>query len=817
MDSIRRICLLAALIFAGSISKAQPKVEYLGPLQGENSGQPGFAYQGMDIYRNHMVSCQNQGIATVYRLKGKEFIALGQFHLASFHKYNHANVASFGVEKVSGEDPLPVLYVSQCHKKPIDGRKDVLYAERIAADFSSSELVQTIFYDDVNHDFGYALQWVIDRKHKMLYGYGNTVDNSDHANRHRIIKFRLPSLSEGPLVVLKAEDALENYLIEDESDFRFNPIGQGLYIRNGRLYMPTGVGKAETPSILFIWDLKKHQMRSLDLSLKTTGEFEDISYHKGRFYIQGQDGIFRLRLGRKAGREGFDWHSLVPAPVYDAHPEYIELYEKAWELSYQHIDTIPGIPAPVYMDEAHRSDRIWIWDTAFMGHFCKYCPSIFPGVKSLDNFYGILLSDENTPLPKVLGNEHCGKDQGKMLEFRIHHADNPPIMAWTEYEYAKQTGSKSRLKKIFTKDRYLQRWFGMFDAFDPAVKPYGATEKVLLRKYDEGYAWGGCQSGMDNTPRGRSSAPSIRPVCPNNPDLRWVDALAQQGLSALYMSRIAALLGQREEQEHWEAVHASLSAKLNELYWDEADAFYYDIFPDGQKCKVPTIASWWPVLAGMSGEDRAAKMISHLGDSLSFGGFLPTPSLSRSDPDFLDDGGYWRGSIWLPTTYMALKATDLSGDYALARRISARLLECMYRTYKEFSPHTIWECYSPTSYEPAKNKKAEWVRPDFCGWSALGPISIFIEDLIGIKEADGYSNTLLCDFEKNPEGKAGVLGYRFGNVVCNIVASAKAIEVESNRPFTLIADGCSYEVKAGKHSYPRRTSAEEPAQACSQD
>jgi glycogen debranching enzyme len=256
---------------------------------------------------------------------------------------------------------------------------------------------------------------------------------------------------------------------------------------------------------------------------------------------------------------------------------------------------------------------------------------------------------------------------------------------------------------------------------------------------------------------------------------------------------------------------------LNDLYWDEADAFYYDMFPDGQKCKVPTIASWWPVLAEMSGEDRAAKMKSHLGDSLSFGGFLPTPSLSRSDPDFLDDGGYWRGSIWLPTTYMALKATDLCGDYGLARRISSRLLECMYRPYKEFSPHTIWECYSPTSYEPAKNKKAEWVRPDFCGWSALGPIAVFIEDVIGVKAADAYANTLLCDFEKNPEGKAGVLGYRFGNVVCNIVASAKAIEVEANRPFTLIADGCSYEVKAGKHSYPRRISAGEPAQACSQD
>jgi hypothetical protein len=95
------------------------------------------------------------------------------------------------------------------------------------------------------------------------------------------------------------------------------------------------------------------------------------------------------------------------------------------------------------------------------------------------------------------------------------------------------------------------------------------------------------------------------------------------------------------------------------------------------------------------------------------------------------------------------------------------------------------------------------VRPDFCGWSALGPISVFIEDVIGVKEADGFENTLLCDFEKHPKGRVGVRGYRFGAVVCDIIASEKAIEVESNRPFSLMADGRTFKVKAGKNSFPR--------------
>ena len=293
---MKKLSLLTFLLLLSVCALSQPKVDFMGPLQGLEGGHSGYSYQGMDISGHYMLSCQNKGVATIYRVQGKKFTFVSQFHLASYNDLNHANVASFGTEKVNRRDPLPVAYVSQCHKKPIDGRKDLLYVERILPDFSGSELVQTIFYDDVNHDFGYALQWVVDRKNKMLYGYGNTVNNSDPANRHRIIKFRLPKLSDGAFITLKPEDALENYLIEDVSGFSFNPIGQGLYIHKGKLYMPTGLGKADKPSILYIWDLGNRSMQTLDLQEVTTGEFEDISRIGRYFYIQGQDGLFRLKI-----------------------------------------------------------------------------------------------------------------------------------------------------------------------------------------------------------------------------------------------------------------------------------------------------------------------------------------------------------------------------------------------------------------------------------------------------------------------------------------------------------------------------------------
>jgi len=287
--------LATSVALFSSLTLSAQKADYLGQLQGENHKQKGYSYQGMDVYGNYLVSLQDRGVATIYKLSGRNFKKLSQFHIGSYGEFNHSNVLSFGYEKYDKADPFPLAYISHCHRKPFKDMKDVLYVERIAPDMQSSTVVQTIFYDDRNKDFGYALQWVIDRPNRLLYGYGNTIDNSNPANRHRVIKFRLPSLSDGELVVLKPEDALENYLIEEVSGFSFNPIGQGLYVLKNKLYMPTGDAKYATPSILYIWDLAGKSMEVVDLSQCTAGELEDISIYRGRFIVQGQDGLFIIK------------------------------------------------------------------------------------------------------------------------------------------------------------------------------------------------------------------------------------------------------------------------------------------------------------------------------------------------------------------------------------------------------------------------------------------------------------------------------------------------------------------------------------------
>ncbi|MGN0234542.1 MAG: hypothetical protein ACI4B5_09000 [Bacteroidaceae bacterium] len=274
------------------------KVQLVGALQGAMQGTRQESFQGMEVYGDFVLSAQNRGWLTIYNYDGKQFKRIVEpFKMNCFDEVNHSNVVSLSRYRYDESDPLPLLYVSQCARQPWQGKKDVLFVERVAPDLKSTKTVQTICFQDDSHLFGYALQWVIDRENDMLYGYGNTVNNEDAANQHRIVKFRLPKVDDGEdgLVTLTEKDLLENYLVEDTFNRPFMPIGQGLFIRNGQLFMPTGIGSDKHPSILYVWDLKTRTMQNvIDLSRATHGELEDCAAWGNSLLLQTQGNLFRL-------------------------------------------------------------------------------------------------------------------------------------------------------------------------------------------------------------------------------------------------------------------------------------------------------------------------------------------------------------------------------------------------------------------------------------------------------------------------------------------------------------------------------------------
>ena len=525
-------------------------------------------------------------------------------------------------------------------------------------------------------------------------------------------------------------------------------------------------------------DSSEESKKSADIVC--TGEHDELTIQK---VLDGSDWVDTMGNAAEPLKPSFD-RALIPQPVFDAEPGYVELYWKAWEQAYAHVKWQKGLVQPLYMDEGLWDDTIWIWDSEFMVMFCKYAPKLFPGIQTLDNFYYTMLEDSGSSL-------------------RIQHPDNPPFFAWVENDYYKITGDRDHIRELLLDKKFPQRYWDLFPTLSPERKLQFDHYPIALKYKGIGYEWSGISSGMDNTPRTRAGKGML-----------WVDAISQQALSALYISRLAKVAGDGATAREFEKKWKELRGIVNKYYWDDSDGCYYDIVsaPSGETASVADVqaspsawrttgiltpASFWPMLAEIPSKAQARRMTEFALRPDKLGGEVPWVTVSRDDPDFdANDGWYWRGSMWLPTAYMGIKALEKYGFQEAADTTAEKVLSWMLRTYCDYEPHTIWECYSPTAPTPSSNH-GKRVRPDFCGWSALGPISLFIENVLGFHDIDASSRTVRWDIRH--DCRHGLNNLTFGDTTTDLLydPAASTVTIRSNKPYCLILNGKSHRIRAG--------------------
>ncbi len=477
-------------------------------------------------------------------------------------------------------------------------------------------------------------------------------------------------------------------------------------------------------------------------------------------------------------------HAAPPTVIYPE-ADLVALYNEAWqEAKARILDAPKGAPVKRYMDENVYDDQIWIWDSCFMAQFTKYAAADYPGIETLEALYAPVVEGKPSPL-------------------RIHIYDNPPLFAWCELLYWRFHGNRARLEDILLKRNLLQKHFEWFANPPTGTRPASSPNRIELQAVTagngaKGFLWRGAQSGMDNTPRGRG--------CGGYRGILWIDAISQQALNARCIAELYRALGHEQEAQTWQARFDALAKEINTFYWDERDGFYYDIaFKDGQPCRVKTIASFWPLLAGVVPPDRAERMIACFAKDQEFFGKFPFPTVARSDPDYdAATGNYWRGGIWLPTAYMTLQGLERTGARRLADRAAMRLLRQMSETYKTVSPATIWECYAPEANLPS-TEHGRRVRSGFCGWSALGPVNLFLENILGFRSFDAVTHTITWqppepeDVDHKIQFPMGIEHLTFGDTTVSLWSNDSTLRVETSRPITLIYRNRTFPFAPGKH------------------
>jgi hypothetical protein len=500
----------------------------------------------------------------------------------------------------------------------------------------------------------------------------------------------------------------------------------------------------------------------------------------------------------------------LPAPIDDEHPLWIKLYWKAWELAFAHFHE-PG-PHSAFVSqfiESAFNENTAQWDSSFMSMFCDYGYPLVPGVSSLDNFYARQYSDgeicreinwstgldfkewdntENRPLfsqwgwplsplqdlvrtatPVIYKGRPVPSPNPRVTLDGLNH----PIFAWAELEHYAITGDRTRLK----------------DVWPPLVHYYRALKKYL-RQGNGLYVtdW----ASMDNSPR--------------NYYLReggtGIDISAEMVLFARQLAQIGKALGKVPEASQFSSEADDLARTINQKMWDEKQKFYFDLSLDEKLSPVKTIAAYWTLLGRVASPEQAAYLVSQLKNPQTFGRRNPVPTLAAHEAGYKTEGGYWQGSVWIPTDKMVIEGLEEYGYGQLSREIALKHLSLVARVFEETG--TIWENYSADFDKPGEPAK-----PDFVGWSGLAPIEFLLRYDIGLKP-DAPHNELQWTITSN--GRVGCERFRFGGHVASLLAEPTSsgamkerLSVESDGPFTLyvLYNGVakSLSVHPGKQKY----------------
>lgn len=480
-----------------------------------------------------------------------------------------------------------------------------------------------------------------------------------------------------------------------------------------------------------------------------------------------------------AGYELADIKEQLPVPILGDHPDWIELYWKSWEIALKKVKkpTLFNGFVTQYMDEAF-SDNIFQWDTCFMILFGRYAWHAIPAVQSLDNFYekqdadGFICREIREADGVNFWDKHLSLD-----------TINPPIFSWVEWQSYLLTGDDARLARI------LPNVVNNFDWLEKHRRWGPDTD------FKAGLYWStGLACGMDDSPRTyERGGENVH----EHHNYSWIDMTAQQGLNAFYISKIAGVAGEKQLSDKFLQKYVELAQLINVKMWDADDGFYYDLDPDGKFSQVKTLASYWPMVAGMTDKGKNDELVAHLKDPKEFWRPHLFPSLSADHSLYHPKGHYWKGGVWAPTNFMVVKALEYNGYEQLATAASENHLRALTAVYKETG--TLWENYAPESFE-----RGDISRGDFVGWTGCGPIALLIENILGFR-VNAAENSLTWRLTRTT--RHGMANLRFGSVTVSLVCEERSgenqplkIHVKSNAEFQLkvINDEKSWQQKVSQ-------------------
>jgi hypothetical protein len=259
---------------------------------------------------------------------------------------------------------------------------------------------------------------------------------------------------------------------------------------------------------------------------------------------------------------------------------------------------------------------------------------------------------------------------------------------------------------------------------------------------------------------------------------------------------------------------------LNERYWNQEKAFYFDLIPDGNKgfkqnLEFMPIAGFWPLYAAAPTRAMVQRIFDMQLTPEAFGGDFPLPANARymiiegqptdplyiPRPNFRDEDGYWdKWAHWPPMMLVAVEGFRRCGRADIAYDLSVKILDKL----AAWSTDTVEESYGEiakrsangrTTFEPrAIQHSTHPHREGFAGWGKDFPIWSMLTHAFDMRPTyDGIMNwDLPMPMQVGDEIAVNNRIYLGGVVnldLKKVAEHAYRLNVTSEQPFTLLFKG----------------------------
>ncbi len=416
----------------------------------------------------------------------------------------------------------------------------------------------------------------------------------------------------------------------------------------------------------------------------------------------------------------------IPRPsLPDAWKPLLDMYYAAWKMLcdlWREPGPDSGMPGG-YLGTAVEgfADSQFVWDTSFTTLAAAYAWRAFPHLASFDCLYS---RQEDGGYLHRQGDVRSNLP----LMFEPDFSPNPPLMAVVELAAARLSGDTARLVRVY-----------------PLLTAQFAWLKKNRRLVDGTYWTTGLANGLDNSPSLGEGYPCLT---------------AQMAHFAESLADIAAIIGDDAAAESWRNERGAVAAALNKHLWDDQHQIYSTSLTDGGHNPNKVVTAFWPLWADLVPSERVANLVEHALDPNSFNRHHPLPSLAADSPSYDPGGGYWRGSIWTPTNFAAIKGLWRSGAREAARTLAMRHLQCMAEVHSDTG--VLWENYCPEKSERGSISCRNY------SWTAVSPVALLLEVVLGL-EPDAVNRRLT--WRPWPGEGTGVRDYPLGPCTISLAFS----------------------------------------------